>query len=177
MCLDWVPHCTPGLSAFQLTHPLPFSSPTLCLSAHPLSALCLGVPDKQWETCGDLMGPLSLSLAFLPFSSTTLCLLSAGLRQAMGTFGALMGSLIAGLAYTLSGRNYAVTFSLSALPALGALLLVTTVGHMPNCARLQPTVCSIATDCLLVTTVGHLPNCIRLHERKEKERLRLLASV
>ncbi|DBA86812.1 hypothetical protein WJX79_000242 [Trebouxia sp. C0005] len=49
-----------------------------------------------------------------------------GLRQAMGTFGALMGSLIAGLAYTLSGRNYAVTFSLSALPALGALLLVTT---------------------------------------------------
>ncbi len=45
----------------------------------------------------------------------------------MGTFGALMGSLIAGLAYTLSGRNYAVTFSLSALPALGALLLVTTV--------------------------------------------------
>ena len=46
----------------------------------------------------------------------------------MGTFGALMGSLIAGLAYTLSGRNYAVTFSLSALPALGALLLVITVG-------------------------------------------------
>ena len=45
----------------------------------------------------------------------------------MGTFGALMGSLIAGLAYNLSGRNYAVTFSLSALPALGALLLVTTV--------------------------------------------------
>ena len=83
------------------------------------------------------MGPLSLSLAFLPFSSTTLCLLSAGLRQAMGTFGALMGSLIAGLAYTLSGRNYAVTFSLSALPALGALLLVTTVGHMPNCVRLH----------------------------------------
>lgn len=49
-----------------------------------------------------------------------------GLRQAMGTFGALMGSLIAGLAYNLSGRNYAVTFSLSAVPALGALLLVTT---------------------------------------------------
>ena len=45
----------------------------------------------------------------------------------MGTFGALMGSLIAGLAYNLSGRNYAVTFSLSALPALGALFLVTTV--------------------------------------------------
>ena len=45
----------------------------------------------------------------------------------MGTFGALMGSLIAGLAYNLLGRNYSVTFSLSALPALGALLLVTTV--------------------------------------------------
>lgn len=45
----------------------------------------------------------------------------------MGTFGALMGSLIAGLAYNFSGRNYAVTFSLSAVPALGALLLVTTV--------------------------------------------------
>lgn len=71
----------------------------------------------------------------------------------MGTFGALMGSLIAGLAYTLSGRNYAVTFSLSALPALGALLLVTTVGHTPNVvqlhALLQPIACAIATDCLL----------------------------
>ena len=82
------------------------------------------------------MGSLIAGLAFLPLSSATLCLLSAGLRQAMGTFGALMGSLIAGLAYTLSGRNYAVTFSLSALPALGALLLVTAVGHMPNCAEL-----------------------------------------
>ena len=91
------------------------------------------------------MGSFPLGLAFLPLCSPTPCLLSAGLRQAMGTFGALMGSLIAGLAYTLSGRNYAVTFSLSALPALGALLLVTTVGHMPNCvelqAQLQQTVC------------------------------------
>ena len=51
----------------------------------------------------------------------------------MGTFGALMGSLIAGLAYNLSGRNYAVTFSLSALPALGALLLVTTVSLTSAC--------------------------------------------
>ena len=50
----------------------------------------------------------------------------------MGTFGALMGSLIAGLAYNFSGRNYAVTFSLSAVPALGALLLVTTVRSTPN---------------------------------------------
>lgn len=50
----------------------------------------------------------------------------------MSTFGALVGSIIAGLAYTLSGRNYAVTFSLSALPALGALLLVTTVGPIGN---------------------------------------------
>lgn len=55
----------------------------------------------------------------------------------MGTFGALMGSLIAGLAYNLSGRNYAVTFSLSAVPALGALLLVTTVKlNTPNSERL-----------------------------------------
>lgn len=49
-----------------------------------------------------------------------------GLRQAMATFGALMGSIIAGLAYKLSNRNYTVTFSLSAVPALAALLLVTT---------------------------------------------------
>ncbi len=91
----------------------------------------------------------------------------------MGTFGALMGSLIAGLAYTLSGRNYAVTFSLSALPALGALLLVTTVGHMPNCAQLyaelQQVVCLPTTSCTLNSKgvyahllVGHTPDCIRL---------------
>ena len=60
----------------------------------------------------------------------------------MGTFGALMGSLIAGLAYTLSGRNYTVTFSLSAIPALGALLLVSTVlsnllavSTVPDCSK------------------------------------------
>ncbi len=119
------------------------------------------------------MGSLLLGPAFLPFSSPTLCLLSAGLRQAMGTFGALMGSLIAGLAYTLSGRNYAVTFSLSALPALGALLLVTTVGHVPSCikvhARLQSIVRSIAPHCIAAevcrTAVGHLPNCTQLYAR------------
>ena len=57
----------------------------------------------------------------------------------MSTFGALVGSLIAGLAYTLSGRNYAVTFSLSALPALGALVLVTTVSSVaiPEFAALR----------------------------------------
>ena len=44
----------------------------------------------------------------------------------MGTAGALLGSGIAGLAYTLSGRNYIATFALSAVPALGAFLLVAT---------------------------------------------------
>ena len=57
----------------------------------------------------------------------------AGLRQAMATFGALMGSIIAGLAYKLSNRNYTVTFSLSAVPALAALLLVTTVSFLHPC--------------------------------------------
>ena len=91
----------------------------------------------------------------------------------MGTFGALMGSLIAGLAYTLSGRNYAVTFSLSALPALGALLLVTTVGHIPNCtqlyAELQQIACLPTMPCMLSSKrlyarllVGHTPDFIRL---------------
>jgi len=50
-------------------------------------------------TFGALMGSLPLGLAFLPFSSPTLCLLSAGLRQAMGNCGALMGSLPLGLAF------------------------------------------------------------------------------
>jgi sugar phosphate permease len=48
------------------------------------------------------------------------------LRQAMGTAGALLGSGIAGLAYTLSGRNYIATFALSAVPALAAFILVAT---------------------------------------------------
>ena len=61
--------------------------------------------------------------------SDDVALTAAGLRQAMGTFGALMGSLIAGLAYNFSGRNYALTFSLSAVPALGALILVTSVSQ------------------------------------------------
>ncbi|KAK9807690.1 hypothetical protein WJX72_006202 [[Myrmecia] bisecta] len=49
-----------------------------------------------------------------------------GLRQAMGTGGALVGSAIAGLAYNLSGRNYILTFALAGVPAIFALLLVTT---------------------------------------------------
>ena len=61
----------------------------------------------------------------------------------MSTFGALVGSLIAGLAYTLSGRNYAVTFSLSALPALGALLLVTTVSSVATPEFAAPRGCVV----------------------------------
>ena len=69
----------------------------------------------------------------------------------MGTFGALMGSLIAGLAYNLSGRNYAITFSLSALPALGALLLVTTVSTS-TCFSLSAVLCvrACVRACVLV---------------------------
>lgn len=48
------------------------------------------------------------------------------LRQSMATFGALLGSAIAGLAFRLSGSNYILTFALSAIPASAALLLVTT---------------------------------------------------
>ncbi|KAK9849389.1 hypothetical protein WJX84_005290 [Apatococcus fuscideae] len=47
------------------------------------------------------------------------------LRQALGTFGALVGSAIAGIAFNLSGRNYILTFALSAIPAAAALLITT----------------------------------------------------
>ncbi|KAK9803095.1 hypothetical protein WJX73_000936 [Symbiochloris irregularis] len=46
-----------------------------------------------------------------------------GLRQAMATFGALIGASIAGLAFQLSGQNYIITFALSTVPAVAALLL------------------------------------------------------
>ena len=49
-----------------------------------------------------------------------------GLRQALATTGALLGSAIAGLAYKLSGQNYVLTFALAAAPAAAALVL--TVG-------------------------------------------------
>ena len=51
----------------------------------------------------------------------------AGLRQALATFGALLGSAIAGLAFNLSGRNYILTFALSAIPAAVALVITTAV--------------------------------------------------
>lgn len=57
-------------------------------------------------------------------SQATACI---GLRQAMATFGALLGASIAGLAYQLSGQNYVLTFALSTVPAVGALLLVSSV--------------------------------------------------
>lgn len=50
-----------------------------------------------------------------------------GLRQALATFGALVGSAIAGIAFNLSGRNYILTFALSAVPAAAALLITTAV--------------------------------------------------
>lgn len=50
-----------------------------------------------------------------------------GLRQALATLGALVGSAIAGIAFNLSGRNYILTFALSALPAAAALLITTAV--------------------------------------------------
>ena len=49
-----------------------------------------------------------------------------GLRQALATTGALLGSAIAGLAFKLSGQNYVLTFALAAAPAAAALVL--TVG-------------------------------------------------
>lgn len=48
------------------------------------------------------------------------------LRQSMATFGALFGSGAAALAYKLSGNNYVLTFALSAVPAVFALLLVSS---------------------------------------------------
>ena len=48
-----------------------------------------------------------------------------GLRQALATAGALVGSAIAGLAYKLSGQNYVLTFALAAAPAAAALVLTT----------------------------------------------------
>ncbi|KAK9866106.1 hypothetical protein WJX84_003968 [Apatococcus fuscideae] len=47
------------------------------------------------------------------------------LRQALATFGALVGSAIAGIAFNLSGRNYILTFALSTVPAVIALLITT----------------------------------------------------
>ena len=45
----------------------------------------------------------------------------------MGTFGALVGASVAGLAFKLSGQNYIVTFALATAPAIAALLLTISV--------------------------------------------------
>lgn len=47
-------------------------------------------------------------------------------RQALSTLGMLLGTTAAGLAFALSGRSYEVTFALSAVASLMALLLVVT---------------------------------------------------
>ena len=51
----------------------------------------------------------------------------AGLRQACSTFGALLGATVAGLAFKISAQNYTITFALSTIPALAALLLTISV--------------------------------------------------
>ena len=56
-----------------------------------------------------------------------------GLRQALATTGALVGSAIAGLAYKLSGQNYVLTFALAAAPA--AALVITAAAFGPMAAE------------------------------------------
>lgn len=54
-----------------------------------------------------------------------------GLRQALGTLGALVGSAVAAAAFSLSGQNYVATFALASIPAAAALLItVTAFGPM-----------------------------------------------
>ncbi len=50
----------------------------------------------------------------------------AGLRQAMATFGALVGATTAAVAYNLSGRNYILTFAIASIPAVAALVIIYT---------------------------------------------------
>ena len=65
----------------------------------------------------------------------------AGLRQATSTFGALLGASVAGLAFKLSGSNFILTFALSSVPAIAALLIVTAVCLVPTVSStsLHPT--------------------------------------
>ena len=54
-----------------------------------------------------------------------------GLRQALGTLGALVGSAVAAAAFSLSGQNYVATFALASIPAAAALLItVSAFGPM-----------------------------------------------
>jgi hypothetical protein len=50
--------------------------------------------------------------------------LAAGLRQAMQTFGGLVGATVAGLTFRLSGSNYILTFAMASIPAVIALGLI-----------------------------------------------------
>ena len=59
---------------------------------------------------------------------------AVGLRQAMSTFGALVGATIAGLAFRASGQNYTTTFALATIPAAAALMLTISVSTpWPRC--------------------------------------------
>ncbi len=54
-----------------------------------------------------------------------------GLRQALATLGALVGSAVAAAAFALSGQNYVATFALASIPAAAALAItVTAFGPM-----------------------------------------------
>jgi hypothetical protein len=54
-----------------------------------------------------------------------------GLRQALATLGALVGSAVAAAAFAASGQNYVATFALASLPAAAALVLtVSAFGPM-----------------------------------------------
>ena len=91
--------------------------PATLLASEPAKALCIRrYPQEAWR-----MRELLLMY----------CTCCTGLRQALGTFGALVGSAIAGIAFNLSGRNYILTFALSAIPAAAALLITTAV-CLPN---------------------------------------------
>lgn len=69
---------------------------------------------------------------------------SPGLRQAMSTFGALIGATVAGLAFRASGQNYILTFALSTIPAAAALALTISVSAHPE----------TNARCILVSMLG-----------------------
>lgn len=98
--------------------------------------------------------------------------LSAGLRQALATCGALVGSAIAGLAFNLSGKNYILTFALSAIPAAFALLITTAVsdlnssgGHLTPihckgrawCLQSDQHACHATTSCIYMHAISGQP--------------------
>jgi hypothetical protein len=76
-----------------------------------------------------------------------------GLRQAMGTAGALVGASVAGLAYKLSGQNYTITFALATIPAVLALLLTVSVcaRFIPHCRRALTSVGYVFGDSHCIT--------------------------